>query len=161
MSSPRQSYRLKATFGPPDLFAILKKTTEKPAHRKNRAAFDFDWMKRRVELAAAGEDAVEELLSEVLDTVTRSAGAGTLLPGKCTESEGLWCIPIGVLIQTPDVYTEMIVNMLRDMGMPGVRAEFDGEGFSLPGGAAGMAIDCNALLREFPFPAYIRVEEAD
>lgn len=160
MSSARNCYRLKATFGPQDLFAILKKTTEKPAHRKQHATFDFDWMKRRIELAAAGEDAVEALLSEVVDAVTRKAGGGTLLPGKCAESHGLWRIPVGVLVQTPDVYTDMIVSMLRDMGLPGVRQEFDGEGFSLPGGAAGMAIDCRALLNEFPFPAYIQVEEA-
>ncbi len=155
----RRVYIIESKFLPEDLFQILKKTCERGKFRDDKPDFDFDWMKRRIEVSARSEEGARGLAEAVARSIEARAGGGQLLPGEPVRREGRIAIPIGVLIQTPDVYAEMLAQMLREMGISGVRLEENGEGFSFPGGPAGKLIDFQSIIKDFPLPHYLKIRE--
>ena len=153
-------YRITATFGPPELFAVLRNIAESPRRKDHAPEFEFEWLKRRVAVSATTEAAAAEMLDELLAVVGRLAGPGLMLPGQPqTGREGRFIFPVGVLIQTPDIYLEILVRTLTELGIKGVVVDDDGQGLSIPVSTRNMALGYTQMIASFPLPAYLVVED--
>lgn len=150
-------YRVVASVEPRDLLLALKKTCEQPRFREHQPDFDFDWMKRKIAVSAHTREAAQALRDAVLSAVEKKAGPGQLLPGAPVEQEGRWTIPIGVLLQTPDVYTEMFAASLQELGITGVELEDDGAVIAIPVSGVALALDYRSIVAELPLPPYMRL----
>lgn len=157
MAEQRHHFRIEARFGPQDLFLILKKTCEALPFKPLQPGFDFDWLKRRVEISAASREGSEKVLDAVLEKVREKLGPGLLLPGEVIERDGRFVAPIGVLLQTPDVYVEIITRTLLEMGFTTLRLEHEGTGFSLAVGGMRNVLPYRPLVMDFPLPAYMQI----
>ena len=148
-------FRLEASYGPEELFAALHSICEGGA---NPLKFDFDWLKRRVAIAGPDRAAVEQAAAKLLEKVDRKAGNGLLLPGRITGGAGKpWELPIGVLLQTPDVYLEVMAAALAEQGLKGIRHDPDTAELAIPAGMTARALDYQGMIRDFPLPGYLRV----
>lgn len=160
MSSQRHYYRMETRYAPGDLFKTLKNTCGDNRFRRHKPSFDFDWMKRKVEIQADSQEGAEVVLEALIERVNRKAGRGLLLPGEPARTEnGRITIPVGVLIQTPDIYTEVLVESLRECGVKGIQFENGGEGLSLPPNSLNRALEYGALIASFPLPEYLSVKD--
>ncbi len=150
-------YRLVASVEPRDLLLALRKTCEQPRFREQKPDFDFDWMKRKIAVSAHTRESAEALRDAVLSAVEKKAGAGHLLPGAPLQQDGRWTVPIGVLLQTPDVYTEMFAASLQELGITGVELEDDGTVIAIPISGVALALDYRSIVAELPLPPYMRL----
>ncbi|MDX2174866.1 MAG: hypothetical protein SF028_00185 [Candidatus Sumerlaeia bacterium] len=162
MSAPRKYWRLASSFGPSELFRALRETAESRDGKKVNAAFDFDWMKRRLEIRAKDRCAAEDLLEAFL---LRAQRAGCppdgLLPGKAEERADCVAIPVGVLVNTPEMYAEIIGQSLVELGGGDVRLEFNGCGFSYGATVMARTLAFGQLAQSFPLPPYMSIAPAD
>lgn len=148
-------FRLEAKYGPEELFAALGTVCRDGG---KGLAFDFDWMKRRVAIRGPEREAVERAAARLADKVARKAGPGMILPGKISGGgDADWELPMGVLLQTPDVYLEVMAAALAEQGLKGVRHDPDTAELEVPAGMTARSLDYEAMLREFPLPDYLRV----
>ena len=154
----RHYFLITARFGPPQLFQALRQICEDSRNRRLEPKFDFDWLKRRIELSANDRCGVEDLL-EILLMRVQKHGKSLLLPGETQEREGRHVVPIGVLIQTPDIYAELMMAALSEFGMTSIRREFDGDGFSVGVGPIASAIPYKEIIDDFPLPEYLAIED--
>lgn len=159
MAPKRHYYEITTNFAPRDLFLLLKKICDEPELRKQGAAFDFDWLKRRVELSAKSRDAAEDGLEILLTRLKAKAGGGLLLPGDAQEKDGRTVIPVGVLLQSPEVYAELLANALTEFGLPNVTTEYEGNGLSLPAGKMTAMLQYETIISQFPLPGYLKIED--
>lgn len=158
--TPPHRYRLNATFGPPELFAMLKAIAETPRWQPHSPAFEFEWLKRRVAFSTTSEAAGAEMLEELIVRVGKAAGPGLLLPGPTqTDREGRYVFPVGVLVQTPDIYLEILVKTLTELGIKGVVVDEDAQGLSIPVSTRNMALGYTQMIASFPLPGYLKIED--
>lgn len=150
-------YRIEATFGPPDLFRLLRALCERPENRRAKMEFEFDWLKRRVALSAENTEALEGASASLIERVAREAAPGQLLLGPRGESDGRVIQPFGVLLQTPDVFLNLIVTTLGEFGAANIRVDEDGCGLTVPASRLNDLMQYDRLLLEFPLPAYLRI----
>lgn len=154
----RRHYRIEVSLGPEQVFRALRETKEDTRLRGDAVDFDFDWLKRRAELSAATADGAERAVQLLLARFDRIPnGGGVLLPGKVTERSGRHAVPIGMLLSTAEELSELVARMISEIGVPGVRFEHGGAGFSYPSVAPTKALGCEELVRVFPLPPYARV----
>jgi hypothetical protein len=157
MSAPRRHrFLLTTRYGPAELF------------RDGRAAcragveFDFDWMARRVGFLGADRGAVLASVEQLQHTVARAAAPGQLLaaPAEALE-DGRTRVRIGVLLQTPDIYRDLIVGLLVESGLRGVSSEDTDEGalIMIAEGPLAIAFPYSATIMAFPVPVYITVRD--
>ncbi len=160
MAAQRHYFKLESSYGPADLFKTLKSTCEDAAFKKAAPAFEFDWIKRRVAISAATPHAAEEVLEALVKRVNKKAGTGMLLPGEAKKTDdGRTEIPVGVLLQSPDVYAEVIVQMLAEFGVRGIVTEEEGNGFSIPLNAMNRALEYREVIADFPLPDYLKIKD--
>lgn len=157
MKDARHYFALEARFGPADLFRLLKKACDRGKFVEHKPEFDFDWLKRKVTISANTAAGARTVTESFVHSVEAQIGAGQLLVGKPIKENGRTTIPIGVLVQTPDIYVEIMVQSLQENGIKKARIEDDGEGFSLPAVFGADVLDCDALIGDFPLPSYIRI----
>lgn len=160
MATQTHYYILKSSFSPADLFQVLKSLCEDPRFSPHSLDFDFDWIKRRIELSAESHVCAEDALEELIRWVNAAAGTGNLLPNECKEREdGRFAIPIGVLLQSPDVYVELILRQLDEYGVRNASPEFDGDGFAIPLTNSNKSMGYEEVIAAFPLPQYITVKD--
>ena len=160
MTTPRHYFEIKSRYGPADLFKTLMSVCEDPRFKKVFPSYGFDWIKRKVEISAATPEGVEELLEELIKRVNRKAGKGMLLPGeRVKKDDGYLAIPIGVLLQTPDVYAEVVTGALREFGVRSIQLENEGDGFSIPLSAINRALEYEEVINSFPLPDYLSIKD--
>ena len=157
--SSRHHFRITASFGPADLFQLLRRACDYHEAKRAHAEFDFDWLKRRIAITADSEEAAEHSVEWVMGKVREKAGPGMLLPGDAEKREdGRVTVPVGVLLQTPDVYIEMMARMLTEMGLTSIRLEGE-DGFSIAVSHAARALEYEATVKDFPLPGYLKLED--
>lgn len=157
------SYRIVASFGPGDLLRLGNAIAEDKRFRDQKVKFDFDWMKRRVAFTAATEDAAREATGILLSRVEKKAGPGQLLAGKPgTGENGRVTIPIGIVLQEPEVFRELIVGGLYEAGLMGITLDPNIGGHFLirPSGPASR-LPWRELVTDFPLPPYLKLEERE
>lgn len=154
MAEKRHHFEINTRFGPSDLFRVLRGACDKAKFKEHKPDFDFDWMSRAIEISALSEEGARMVYDYLEKEVAQRAGAGQLLPGMIVNRVGRVALPIGVLIQTPDVYTEVIVDMLSEIGVSG-RAEGEDGAFSVPVNVAARAAGYEKIVHDFPLPPYL------
>lgn len=163
-------YLLRARFGPADLLKILNKLMAENKNHPDAPDFDFDYIKRKIEISARTRCTAEDLLEALVLHVEKQAGSGLLLPGAPQPDRGerdkplegkdaRVRIPIGVLVQTPDVYAEVLVNALQEYGVRGIVYEHDGDGFAIPQTRTNVMLDYTEIIGAFPLPGYLELVE--
>jgi hypothetical protein len=159
--SGRRHYRLETRFGPEELFKALREAcaASKGKDGKPAVRFDFDWLKRKVALLSPDKDAAESALEHLILAVDQRADRGLLLPGDPRKSGLEWELPVGVLLQTPDVYAEVVLAALAEMGIKGAHLDEDGAGFTVPDTALARAANSDGFVMEFPLPAYLSMKD--
>jgi len=157
MAGKKHRFRLKVRCAPADLLLALKSVCEDSRNRDAKATFEFDWLKRRAAISAATACAAEELAERVQVLAERRGGRGLLLPGKrIDEGDGRHTLPMGILLQSADVYAEMIRDAMGELGIPVALGE-DGEGFAVGVNPVARAMDYLSLVRMFPLPEYLEL----
>ncbi len=158
MAAKVHRYRLEADYGPADLFAALKAVcSARPSDSPTE--FEFDWMQRRVALTGPDRKRVEAAAEKLLDRVNREGGPGLLLAGKTRAKDGHWEVPIGVTLQTPDIYLEAMAQALTEQGLRGIRYDMDKAELEIPVGLPARALGYQGMVLQFPLPPYIRVTD--
>jgi len=162
VSKTVQVYRVESVIGPADVFEALRSVCEEAPGREYAAAFEFEWLSRRLAITATSRDAVEACAGRFLDRMLALTGeAKAFLPSQVTErDDGRFEQAFGVTIQEPAVFAQLIGHTLLEMGMRNVRAT-ETEGVcrvSVPyGGPMSKFVDLESFFLEFPVPAYIRI----
>lgn len=151
-------FRLVASYGPQQLFLLLKRVAETKQRRAAGASFDFDWMKRAVVLAAPTAEMADAMVDEVMEELSRKAAPGQLLPGPTREENGRHVVRAGVLLQTPDIYAEQILASLSELGCTAAAVEEDGVTIAIPP-SRSFGMDYASVVSEFPLPPYLSIEE--
>ncbi len=146
-------YRLEADYGPAELFAALRAVCA----GKKGLDFEFDWMKRRLAVTGPEREAVEAATERLLKRVHREGGNGLLLAGKPLENEDRWEIPVGIMLQTPDVYLEAMAQALAEQGIKGIQYDMNTVELEIPAGMSAKALGYQSMVQQFPLPAYIRI----
>ncbi len=166
MSSAAQIFRIETRLGPEKVFQALRKVTEHPQQRRFSPEFEFDWLKRRVEISADSREGVGECSRQFLAQIRKHAGSSgedLLLPGPIEETEaGRFVQPFGLTLQEPMVFAELIGQTLVEMGFSNVKITEEAGVACLsvrPGPLAARQIDYRTLVLEFPVPDYIRIQE--
>ncbi|CAN5182836.1 hypothetical protein BH09SUM1_BH09SUM1_13640 [soil metagenome] len=161
MAETRHYFEIVASFEAADLFRILKNVCEDRSLAAVKPDFDFDWLKRRAEISASSLCGAEDALDLILSRILKKTGsAGLLLPGESiTDESGRTRIPIGVLLQSPDIYAELIGASLTEFAVAGVRREFDGNGISIPVNRMTSLVDYGEIVRMFPLPSYLTIAD--
>jgi hypothetical protein len=148
-------YEIRASYGPEQLFAALRATCEAAG-----ADFEFNWIGRAIHLLAADLDTAESTAATLVERVAIESARGMLLPGDAQQQEdGRIRLPIGILLQTPDVFVDVITGTLHEFGIAGIRRREDGNGFFVPISKSSRALNYHELVMGFPLPAYLRIED--
>jgi hypothetical protein len=155
----RLHFVIESTFGPADIFRRLKSTCEHGKFKEYAPDFDFDWLKRRIEISASSQEGVRYIQKELLRVLEKAGGKELFLSGKMqlNEDDNRWKLPIGVLVQTPDIFISLVVSTLSEFGIKGIRLDEDGNGFLLPYGLTAMRFDLETYFEEFPLPGYLKM----
>lgn len=155
------SFRIVASFGPGDLLRLGNAIAEDKRFRDANLEYEFDWMKRRVAFTARTGEAATEASGILLSRVERKAGAGQLLAGKPeTAPDGRVTVPIGVILQEPEVFRELMVGGLYEAGLMGITQDpNDGGHFLIRPTGPASNLPWHELVTEFPLPPYLKLEE--
>ncbi len=159
MTQKCHRFRIESRFEPADLFKLLKRACEVPTARKGSAHFEFDWMKRRIDLIASDEEAVRAATIWLLDEVKRRTQGEFLLPRAPEKREdGSFIVAIGVLLQTPDVYVEMITRLLEESGIAAIPGTEENT-FKVAVNAKARALQYEQTINTFPLPEYLSIRD--
>ena len=157
------SFRIEATLGPADLLRALEKVRGHLNQRRHDPSFEFDWLKRRVAFSANSREGLDECVRQFLAQMRKAGGGeGLFLPGRIEEKEGRFTQALGVTLQEPAVFAQLIGQALIEVGIHGVRVAETETGCILTvrgGGPLASQVDYRGLVREFPVPEYIRIVE--
>lgn len=155
------SFRIVARFGPGDLLRLMNTIRDEKGFREEELDFEFDWMKRRIAFSARTEEGARRATEALLSRAEKKAGAGHLLAGKAVREEaGRVTIPIGVAIQEPEVFREMLVGMLYEAGIMGITEDpNDGGHFLVRPRGPGASLPWREVITSFPLPEYLKLEE--
>jgi len=160
MTAPLHQFEIVASYGPPELFAAVRAVCESSAGRAARATFDFDWMKRGIWIESQSAEASVILANQLAHRVAESAGPGSLIVGRVEATpSGRHRQAIGVLLQTPDVFIQVMSQTLTEIGVIGILLPPDGDKIEIPQTKANLARNYAALVRQFPLPPYLRIED--
>jgi hypothetical protein len=155
----KHHFQVVAKYGPPELFKALKNTVEDNRFKKFAPAFEFDWLKRKVEITANSHEGAEEVLEQFIRRVNEKAGTGLLLPGAAVKREQRTVIPVGILLQTADIYAEVVIGSLREFGVRGIELSGSGDEFAIPLTAINRALEYAEVISTFPLPGYLKIED--
>lgn len=151
-------FEITASYGPAQLFAALRELCESREARAANASFDFDWMKRGVWIEADAAEVARTLAEKLADRVGRDAAPGQLLVGRMdTPKPGRHRQAIGVLLQTPEVFVEVISQTLTEFGVVGIMLSADDATLEIPPTKANAAQNYAGLVTQFPLPRYLSV----
>ena len=157
-------FQLIALLGPAQVLAALERAVELPKNKAESAAFEFDWLGRKVVLGAANVEALERLLGDVLEPLGKSGTpVGELfLVGKVNQEEsGRFNRPLGILIQESSIFGELIGRSLVDIGVRGIRVidQMTHCTITVAVSPFSAGMDIAGYLREFPLPAYMELRD--
>lgn len=157
------SFRIVARFGPGDLLRLMNSIRDDKEWRGEKLDFDFDWMKRRVAFSARTEAGARSATEALVSRTDARAGAGHLLVGKPEKgADGRVTIPIGVALQEPEVFREMLVGMLYEAGIMGITQDpNDGGHFLVRPIGPGASLPWREVITGFPLPEYLKLEERE
>ncbi|MCC6546571.1 hypothetical protein IT570_05330 [Candidatus Sumerlaeota bacterium] len=152
-------FRIETRFAPAELFKSLKRACEIPAARKGDSRFEFDWMLRKVEIIASNADAIRAAADCLLADVKKKTGGEFLLPRPPEErSDGSTAIVMGVLLQTADVYIDMILRMLEESGIAAI-PDTEENTFKIAVNAKSRALQYEQVVLAFPLPPYLSIHD--
>ncbi|MCC5877539.1 MAG: hypothetical protein JJU11_15065 [Candidatus Sumerlaeia bacterium] len=155
------SFRIVATFGPGDLLRLGNAIAGDTRFRDAELTYDFDWMKRRLAFTANTEEAATQACGMLISRVEKKAGPDQLLAGKPeTGADGRVTIPMGVILQEPEVFRELMVGGLYEAGLMGITQDpNDGGHFLIRPKGPAASLPWRDLITEFPLPPYLKLEE--
>ncbi len=161
MPAEIHTFVLKAAAGPEEVFRALKKVCEHENQKKFEPDFEFDWIGRRIALSANSAEGVEECHARFLAQVRREELEEDLfLAGKVEEAEGRFQRAIGVTLMDAATFGELLGRSLVDVGLRQVRV-VDSAGecrIEVTRNFIAQRIDYEDLIRSFPLPSYIALE---
>ncbi len=157
------SFLIRASFGPADALAMLRRVAEDPRHREHGADFTFDWMKRKATLSAATGSGLEAMVTGLRKGLAASkAGEGALLIGKAVEqTDGRHEVPIGIAVMDAATFAESIGQTLLESGLLGVKIidTADGCHIHVPATLMTRGLPYDDLITGFPVPPYVTIED--
>jgi hypothetical protein len=158
--APFHHFEITASYGPAQLFATLKKLCENREGRVVNATFEFDWMKRGVWIEAESERGATMVAERLAKAVDHDAAPGQILVGRLDKApSGRPRQSIGILLQTPDVYTEVMSQTLTEFGLRGILTSADGTTLEVPVTSVNKGLGYADLIARFPLPRYLRVAD--
>ncbi|MEO8377062.1 MAG: hypothetical protein ABI579_05265 [Candidatus Sumerlaeota bacterium] len=152
-------FRIASKFQPADLFKLLKRACEIPAAKKATARFEFEWMKRKLELIADDEVAVRAAANWLLDEVKKKTNGEFLLPRPPEKRDDQsFVVVMGVLLQTPDVYVDMIVRLLEESGIAAIHDAEDNT-LKVAVNPKTRALQYELVVTTFLLPPYLSIDD--
>jgi hypothetical protein len=164
MSKFPRVFRLTSVVSPSDVLSALRLV----AGHANQAAlepdFEFDWIKRRLAFSAVSPEGCRALADQFLGQLRKRGDsvAEQFLVGEPAAAGDRWQVPIGVLLQDPATFGELIGRSLVEMGVRGVRvydAAEQGCHVCVPAGKVLGALEAGAMVADFPLPGYLKLED--
>ncbi len=156
-------FQLRATFGPADVLALLKRIAELPRHAPLEPAFSFDWLKRRAALSANSPQGVATLLSDLRNALAAAkVGEAALLIGKTVPlPDGRHEAPIGIAVMDAAIFAELIVQGLAESGVRGINLETNDDGclIRVPLSLRTQGGAYDTYITQFPVPPYIKIHD--
>lgn len=157
------TFHLRASFGPVDVLALLKRIAEDSRHADVHPGFSFDWIKRRAALSASSEAGVDAMVADLRQAlVAAKVGEDALLVGKTVElADGRHEAPIGIAVMDAAIFAELIVQGLAESGVRGIKVEPTDDGcvIRVPMSLRTQGGAYDEYITRFPVPAYIRIED--
>lgn len=152
----RHHFLIHCSFGPEQVFRALNSAS--PEGNNRGVSFDLDWIGRAITFIAPSEGTIRDTTDRFLHAVKREGGdPGWFLPGAITQENDQFRRKVGMLLNGPETYSDLLLRFMAEIGVAGLRHEEHGAGFSLPVNAATKAIQYQKLILEFPLPIYARV----
>ncbi len=162
MASQQHTFVLRAAAGAEEVFRALTKVCGHENQARFEPDFEFDWIAKRIAISANAPEGVEECLARFLEQAGRSGlDAELFLAGRVEETGGRFLRPIGVMLMDAATYGELIGRSLVDVGLRQVRV-VDSAGecrIEIARNFIAQRIDYEDLIRSFPLPSYIALED--
>ncbi len=156
----KHHFKIESSFSPADLFALLRKTEEYSKKVDRRISFEFDWMKRKIELNSIFEEQLEEAVEYLLQKSESQAGEKVLIPGNPEQQgDGMTTIKIGILLQTPDVYIDTMTRALQEAGITGLEWNEDQTELIIPVSTRTKLLGYLDTIETFPLPGYLELKD--
>lgn len=156
----KHTFTVLSRFGPEEVFRALRVASEDTRLRGEHPDFEFEWMARRILLLADTAPGTERFL-EVFQARLDQFGAppATILPGKAApHGEGRHALPVGILLNTPDHYAELIAATLAEIGCR-ASLEAGGTALTVVVNAKAKLLGYDAVVRDFPLPTHLSVRD--
>lgn len=157
------TFKISTRITPEDVFKFLSIIKEHDNQKEYEPEFEFDWIKRKIALSANSKEGVNVLVDQFRNQLTRKdiKPEEIFLVGKIAQKDERFEAPIGVTLQDPSIFGEMIGNSLVEIGVRGITVidRSDHCLVTVQLGPFTGGIDFRSFIMEFPLPEYLDLHD--